>query len=113
MMTLEKQTTQEETSGPIIMSGREVARQIRLQCAEEIKALQTRHGILPGLAVVRVGNDPSSVSYANRIVQSFETAGLKVDVIELPPSASRSFLQAELGRLNVLPEIAGVIVQMP
>ena len=63
--------------------------------------------------MVRVGDDPASVSYAERITQSFDKAGLKVTVIALPGSASRSLLQAELARLNVLQEIAGVIVQMP
>src|SRR6478672_3922990 len=116
LMTLEEpnQTIRNEPiDGPIIMAGREVAKQIRRQCADEIKALQARHAILPGLAVVRVGDDPASLSYADRITQSFGNAGLKVTVIALPPNASRSLLQAELGRLNVLQEIAGVIVQMP
>ena len=50
----------------------------------------------PGLAVVRVGDDPASVSYAERITQSFGNAGLKVTIIALPDSATRSLLQAEL-----------------
>jgi len=106
-------TMPEESESPIIMTGREVAGQIRRRCAEEIEALRARHSILPGLAVVRVGDDAASVSYAERITQSFDKAGLKVTVIALPGSASRSLLQAELARLNVLQEIAGVIVQMP
>jgi methylenetetrahydrofolate dehydrogenase (NADP+)/methenyltetrahydrofolate cyclohydrolase len=115
MITIDEQETTmpEPPDAPVIMTGREVAGQIRLLCAEEIKALQARHRILPGLAVVRVGDDPASVSYAERITQSFGNAGIKVTIIALPGSASRSLLQAELARLNVLPEIAGVIVQMP
>jgi methylenetetrahydrofolate dehydrogenase (NADP+)/methenyltetrahydrofolate cyclohydrolase len=116
MMTLEEQNEaakHEQPSGPIIMTGREVAKEIRRQCADEIKALRERHSILPGLAVVRVGDDPASVSYADRITQSFGNAGLKVTIIALPANASRSLLQAELSRLNVLHEIAGVLVQMP
>jgi methylenetetrahydrofolate dehydrogenase (NADP+)/methenyltetrahydrofolate cyclohydrolase len=116
MMTLEepnKVIGDEPAGGPIIMAGRDVAKEIRRQCAEEIKALQARHSILPGLAVVRIGDDPASLSYADRITQSFGNAGLKVTIIALPPNASRSLLQAELSRLNVLHEIAGVIVQMP
>jgi methylenetetrahydrofolate dehydrogenase (NADP+)/methenyltetrahydrofolate cyclohydrolase len=86
---------------------------VRRQCAEEVAALQARHALLPGLAVVRVGEDPSSVQYAERITRSFSEAGLTVSVITLPANASRAMLQAELGRLNVLAEIAGVLVQMP
>jgi methylenetetrahydrofolate dehydrogenase (NADP+)/methenyltetrahydrofolate cyclohydrolase len=116
MMTLEeqKQAAEDTTpAGPIVMAGRAVAKQIRLLCAEDIRSLQSRHPILPGLAVVRIGNDPASVNYAERITQSFGNAGLQGTVVELPDNSSRSLLQAELGRLNVLPEIAGVIVQMP
>jgi methylenetetrahydrofolate dehydrogenase (NADP+)/methenyltetrahydrofolate cyclohydrolase len=72
-----------------------------------------RYGRLPGLAVVRVGQDPASVNYAERITKSFGTAGLSVTEIELPESASRALLQAEISRMNVLAEIAGIIVQMP
>jgi methylenetetrahydrofolate dehydrogenase (NADP+)/methenyltetrahydrofolate cyclohydrolase len=116
MMTLEDQqeaTEEAKPAGPIIMAGRAAAKQIRLKCAEEIRALQARHPILPGLAVLRIGDDPASLNYAERITQSFGNAGLKVTIVALPDNASRSLLQAELGRLNVLPEIAGVIVQMP
>ncbi|MEO8286767.1 MAG: bifunctional 5,10-methylenetetrahydrofolate dehydrogenase/5,10-methenyltetrahydrofolate cyclohydrolase [Chloroflexota bacterium] len=113
-MTIEDKTITSEPAGsPVLMTGKEVARQIRKQCAAEIEALKARHKILPGLAVVRVGDDPSSVSYADRITQSFEVAGITVTVIALPANASRSVLQSELLRLNVLREIAGVIVQMP
>jgi methylenetetrahydrofolate dehydrogenase (NADP+)/methenyltetrahydrofolate cyclohydrolase len=101
------------TGSTLVLTGREVAKEIRQQCAAEIDALTARFGRLPGLAVVRVGQDPASVNYAERITKSFGTARLGVTEIELPESASRSMLQAEINRLNVLPEIAGIIVQMP
>lgn len=80
---------------------------------EDIRKLTARFGVLPGLAVVRVGDDPASVNYAERITQSFATAGLEARVVALPSGSSRAMLQAELGRLNVLPEVAAIIVQMP
>jgi methylenetetrahydrofolate dehydrogenase (NADP+) / methenyltetrahydrofolate cyclohydrolase len=100
-------------AGPLILSGRPVAKAIREQCAKDIEALRGRYGILPGLTVVRVGEDPSSVQYADRIVQSFNNAGLKVDIVVLPAKAKQSMLQAELDVLGGLPEVAGIIVQMP
>ena len=95
------------------MSGRAVAKEIREQCAVEVEKLITRFVILPGLAVIRVGDDPSSISYADRITRSFSAAGLTANIVALPLNASRAMLQAELGRLNVLPEVAAIIVQMP
>jgi methylenetetrahydrofolate dehydrogenase (NADP+)/methenyltetrahydrofolate cyclohydrolase len=105
--------TEEQTESATIMAGRPVAAVIRRKCAEEIASLVARYGILPGLAVVRAGDDPASISYADRITQSFANAGLTVTVESLPANASRAMIQAEIGRVSVLPEIAGIIVQMP
>ena len=109
----EEQHEIERIDGTIIMSGRVVAKEIRRQCAFEVEKLIARFGILPGLTVVRVGDDPASISYADRITQSFSAAGLTANIVALPLNASRAMLQAELGRLNVLPEVAAIIVQMP
>ena len=103
----------ERIDGTIIMAGRPVAREIRQQCADEVQKLAARFRILPGLAVVRVGDDAPSVSYADRIIQAFSAAGLSANIVALPAHASRAMLQAELGRLNVLPEVAAILVQMP
>lgn len=100
-------------NGALILRGRAPAHEIREECAAEIKLLKSKFSILPGLAVVRAGEDPASVSYAGRIMQSFASVGLAVNIVALPTATSRSLLQAELSRLSVLPEIAGVIVQMP
>lgn len=98
---------------PLLLDGRAVAGEMRAQYAREAAALKARFGLLPGLGVLRVGNDPASVSYTGRISKAFAEAGISVTINELPLSASRAMLRAELGRLNVLPEIAGIIVQMP
>ena len=103
----------ERINGTIIMAGRPVARQIRQQCGEDVRKLKERFDILPGLAVLRLGDDPPSVSYADRISQSFSSAGLMANIVALPANASRAMFQAELGRLNVLPEVAAILVQMP
>jgi methylenetetrahydrofolate dehydrogenase (NADP+)/methenyltetrahydrofolate cyclohydrolase len=116
LVSMTTQNNAEETGkgeGPLILNGRSVAKEMRRQCAEEVAELLSRHGLLPGLAVVRVGEDPSSLQYAERISKTFSEAGLTVSLVELPGNATRAMLQAELSRLNVLPEIAGVIVQMP
>lgn len=97
----------------IVMAGKPVAAEIRKRCSTEIASLQQRFEVLPGLAVLRAGHDPASVNYASRITQSVTSAGLKVTVEVLPENATRAAFQAELGRLSVLPEIAGIIVQMP
>ncbi|HVF99103.1 MAG TPA: bifunctional 5,10-methylenetetrahydrofolate dehydrogenase/5,10-methenyltetrahydrofolate cyclohydrolase [Chloroflexia bacterium] len=98
---------------PLLLDGSAVAGEMRAQYAREAAALKARFGLLPGLGVLRVGDDPASVSYTGRISKAFAEVGIPVTINELPASASRAMLRAELGRLNVLPEIAGIIVQMP
>lgn len=105
--------SEEPESTTILMRGRPVADAIRQKCIDELSALKTKYKILPGLAVLRIGEDASSVNYASRIEEAFNRAGLNVTLVALPQNASRGLLQAELGRLNVLPEIAGIIVQQP
>ncbi len=97
----------------LLLDGRRVAAEMRKRYATEIELLAGQHPVLPGLGVIRVGADPASVSYAERIIQSFTNVGLKATVLELPPNTTRSTLQAELMRLNVLPEYAAVMVQWP
>lgn len=106
-----QQTSQHHQA--LILDGRAVSAEIRRRCAGEIESLKQQHAMLPGLAVVRVGEDPASVSYANRIVQSFGSAGLLATLFALPENASRGMLQSELARLNALPEYAAVLVQWP
>jgi methylenetetrahydrofolate dehydrogenase (NADP+)/methenyltetrahydrofolate cyclohydrolase len=109
----ESQSETDRDESALLMGGRPVANVIRKRCGEEIAALIERFRLLPGLAVVRAGDDPASLHYAERITQSFSAAGLTVTVEALPASASRAMLQAEIARFSVLPEIAGIIVQMP
>ncbi|MDQ3929585.1 MAG: bifunctional 5,10-methylene-tetrahydrofolate dehydrogenase/5,10-methylene-tetrahydrofolate cyclohydrolase, partial [Chloroflexota bacterium] len=98
---------------PLLLDGRVVAGEMREQYAREAAELKARFGLLPGLGVVRLGADPASVAYTRRISKAFAEVGISVTMYELPITASRAMLQAELGRMNVLPEIAGIIVQMP
>src|SRR4051794_10722703 len=92
----------------LILDGKGASAEIRSRCAEEVEALRRKHTILPGLAVVRVGEDPASVQYAGRIVKSFEATGLTATVFELPERSSRAALQAEIHRINVLQEFAAM-----
>lgn len=105
--------TSNSDRAPLVLDGRLVAAEIRQRCADEVEALRAKHRILPGLGVVRVGENPSSVQYAERIVKSFASVGLVATVFALPENASRTALQSEVHRINVLPEFAALLVQWP
>lgn len=109
----EKESAIGRRDSVIVMAGRPVAAEIRERCSEEIAALVSRFGLLPGMAVLRVGGDPASVHYTQRISQLFGASRLEVHVVALQENASRAMFQAELARLSYLPQIAGIIVQMP
>ncbi len=100
-------------TGARILDGRALATELRAAAAAEIAALQARHRVLPGLTVVLVGADPASLGYIRMILKTCAGIGLPAQLIELPATTTRGVLQSELARLNVLPEVAGVIVQMP
>lgn len=103
----------EAESGARILDGRALATELRTQAREAVAALKRRHPVLPGLAVVLVGDDLASRGYLRMILKTCAAIDLPAQVIELPKTATRGLLQAEIARLNVLPEVAGVIVQMP
>jgi methylenetetrahydrofolate dehydrogenase (NADP+)/methenyltetrahydrofolate cyclohydrolase len=97
----------------LILDGRAVATTLRAEVQAQIAELRTRHPVLPGLAVLVVGNDPASRSYLNMIIKTCGTVGLPVELFELPATATRQMIQAEITYLNGLPSFAGIIVQMP
>jgi methylenetetrahydrofolate dehydrogenase (NADP+)/methenyltetrahydrofolate cyclohydrolase len=97
----------------LILDGRAVAATLRAEVQAQVAELQTRHPVLPGLAVLVVGNDPASRSYLNMILKTCRTVGLPAELFELPATATRQMIQAEITYLNGQPSFAGIIVQMP
>ncbi len=97
----------------LILDGRAVATTLRAEVQGQITDLLSRHPLLPGLAVLMVGDDPASRSYLNMILKTCRTVGLPAELFELPATASRQMIQAEITYLCGLPSFAGIIVQMP
>ncbi|MDQ2808964.1 MAG: bifunctional 5,10-methylenetetrahydrofolate dehydrogenase/5,10-methenyltetrahydrofolate cyclohydrolase [Chloroflexota bacterium] len=101
------------SDGALILDGRALAAELRVKAATEVADLKRRFRVLPGLAVVMVGDDPASHGYLRMIRKTCQAVDLPLELIELPAHATRSLIQAEVARLNVLHSVAGVIVQMP
>ena len=95
------------------MGGRWAATLLRTEVQARIAELRLHHAVLPGLAILVVGHDPASRSYLNQIMKTCAAVGLPAELFELPATASRQVIQAEVQYLNALPSIAGIIVQMP
>jgi methylenetetrahydrofolate dehydrogenase (NADP+)/methenyltetrahydrofolate cyclohydrolase len=95
-----------------IIDGKEIARQIRAELATEVKALKAR-GIVPGLGVILVGEDPASKSYVTAKEQACHDIGLFSDDNRLPATTSQAELLALIAKMNADPRINGILVQLP
>lgn len=95
-----------------LMDGRAVARQIQDELAGEIADLKS-HGTTPGLAFVRVGEDPASKVYVGRKEQACQALGLYSETHVLPQTATEEELLGLLDRLNADKRLHGILVQAP
>ncbi|HDX9626700.1 TPA: bifunctional methylenetetrahydrofolate dehydrogenase/methenyltetrahydrofolate cyclohydrolase FolD [Bacillus cereus] len=96
----------------VIIKGNEVAEKKRAQLTEEVVKLKEQ-GIVPGLAVILVGEDPASRSYVKGKEKGCEQVGIYSELIELPETITEERLLAEIDRLNVDDRINGILVQLP
>ncbi len=96
-----------------IISGKDVAAAIRSELSQEVAELKQKHGIVPGLATVLVGEDPASVSYVTAKGKACEELGMKSLQFSLPASTSESELLTLVDELNRNREVHGILVQLP
>ena len=99
-------------SSPKILSGKEVAKEIRSSLRPRIQALKER-GITPGLAAVLVGDNPASMTYVSSKAQACEKLGLYSEVVRRDAGMTQPELVALVQRLNDDPRIHGILVQSP
>jgi methylenetetrahydrofolate dehydrogenase (NADP+) / methenyltetrahydrofolate cyclohydrolase len=95
-----------------ILDGAAVARQIRAEIAREVAALSAQ-GVIPGLAVVIVGEDPASQVYVKSKGEACREAGMHSETIRLPATTTQAELLATVDRLNADPRIHGFLIQLP
>ncbi len=96
----------------VIIKGNEVAEKKRAQLKEEVVKLKEQ-GIVPGLAVILIGEDPASRSYVKGKEKGCEQVGIYSELIELPETITEERLLAEIDRLNGDDRINGILVQLP
>jgi len=96
-----------------IIDGKAIAAAIRQEVAEGVARLQAAHGVVPGLTVVLVGEDPASQVYVRNKEKAATTIGMNSQVIRLPASTSQEDLLALIAKLNADPTVHGILVQLP
>jgi len=96
-----------------IISGKEVAKAIRAELAQEVAQLKDKHGLAPGLATVLVGEDPASVSYVTAKNKTCHDLGMESFQHTLPAQTSEEQLLELVAQLNGDPQVHGILVQLP
>jgi methylenetetrahydrofolate dehydrogenase (NADP+)/methenyltetrahydrofolate cyclohydrolase len=97
---------------PRILDGKSVAAAVLDECRAEAAAL-TAQGIVPGLAVVVVGDDPASKVYVGSKARTCAELGFHSLKIELPTETTQEELLEVVRKLNADPAVHGILVQSP
>ena len=99
--------------GARILDGKSLAADLRAEIAAAVADLRAATGRAPGLAVVRVGDDPASRSYVTAKEKACAAAGIYSREIHLPASAPKADVLATVRALNADDAIDGILVQLP
>ncbi|MHC4085981.1 MAG: bifunctional methylenetetrahydrofolate dehydrogenase/methenyltetrahydrofolate cyclohydrolase FolD [Planctomycetota bacterium] len=95
-----------------IIDGKQVAADMRAELKEETAKLKEQ-GIVPGLGVILVGEDPASNSYVTAKERTCEDLGIYSDDNRLPEETTQQELLALVEKMNNDPKINGILVQLP
>ena len=99
-------------SKPIIIDGDVIARQVLESLQPRIQKLKSK-GVIPGLAVVLVGDDPSSQAYVRMKAKTFAKYELFSETFYLPGDSDLDSVLKIIEDLNSRPEFHGILVQLP
>jgi methylenetetrahydrofolate dehydrogenase (NADP+)/methenyltetrahydrofolate cyclohydrolase len=97
----------------IIMDGKVVGAKVRAEVKQRAAAFMAAHGRAPGLAVVQVGEDPSSSGYVRSKRKGCEEAGIASFANDIPATINRAELLALVHQLNDNPLVDGILMQLP
>lgn len=96
-----------------LIDGKETARAVRGEIRDAVAAFTKESGVIPGLAVVIVGDDPASRVYVRNKHRACEEVGIRSDVHALPADTSEAELLTLVAGLNADPTVNGILVQLP
>ncbi len=97
----------------IVLDGKAVGSKVREEVKARVGAYLKAHGRPPGLAVVKVGENPASAVYVRNKRKGCEEAGIASFAYDLPATTTREELVALILKLNRDPQVDGILVQLP
>jgi len=98
---------------PFIIDGRKISADVNAETAQAVAQMKTEHQVTPGLAVLRVGEDPASKVYVGMKVKKCEQLGIHSVLKVLPATVTQNELLAQVNELNNDDKVHGILVQLP
>ncbi len=96
-----------------IIDGKKISEEIKSEIKERTKLLLDSRGIVPGLAVLLVGDDAASSIYVNSKNKACDALGFKSIVERMPADAKENEVISLINKWNSDPEVHGILVQLP
>jgi methylenetetrahydrofolate dehydrogenase (NADP+)/methenyltetrahydrofolate cyclohydrolase len=96
-----------------IISGAEVAKQIREELKQEVDELKSKTGVVPGLVTILVGENPASISYVTAKQKTSKELGFFSIQDNQPADITEEVLLSLIDKYNKDPKIHGILVQLP
>ena len=96
-----------------ILDGKALAQKVRLEVTAEVARLTRETGVVPGLTVVLIGENPASHVYVRNKRNACKSAGMRGQVLHLPAETTQTALLDTIDRLNHDPSVHGILVQLP
>jgi methylenetetrahydrofolate dehydrogenase (NADP+)/methenyltetrahydrofolate cyclohydrolase len=96
-----------------IISGTEIRKQILEEIAAEVKDIKEKHGVVPGLVTILVGENPASISYVTLKIKTANSLGFHEIQDSQSPDISEEDLLALIDKYNKDDSIHGILVQLP
>jgi methylenetetrahydrofolate dehydrogenase (NADP+)/methenyltetrahydrofolate cyclohydrolase len=97
----------------MLIDGKKVAADLKQEMAAELAELREKTGKSPGLSIVIIGEEPSSLVYVRNKAKTCKELGIDTTLIELPSASTAGELLGRIDALNADPSVHGILVQLP
>lgn len=96
-----------------LLDGKSLANSVQENVAKAVEALKREKNIVPGLAVILIGDDPASHAYVKMKAKACEKVGFYSITHHMPESIGQDEIIATIEMMNTNPRIDGILVQLP
>lgn len=96
-----------------LIDGKSLAKKVQSTVASEVEQLKQEKNIVPGLAVILIGDDPASQAYVKMKAKACENVGFYSITHSMPDTISQDEIIATIKMMNDNPRIDGILVQLP